>query len=68
MSMPGAIEMSRHYASYRSFERDQAAMAEQGWSLEGVHIAERPGGLLGMLGMRRREVDAHYLRDQFPTE
>ena len=68
MSMPGAIEMSRHYASYRSFERDQAEMAEQGWSLEGFHVAERAGGFLGMFGRRRREVDAHYLRDDFPIE
>ena len=43
-------------------------MAEQGWSLEGFHVAERSGGLRGMLGMRRREVDAHYVRDEFPTE
>ena len=68
MSMPGAIEMSRHYGSYRSFERDQAEMAEHGWSLEGFHVAERSGGFRGMLGMRRREVDAHYVRDEFPTE
>ena len=68
MSMPGGIEMARHYSSYGAFQRDQAGMAEAGWTLEGFQLGDRPGGLLGALGLRRREVDAHYLRDHFPTE
>ena len=60
--MPGAIEMSIQYSSYGAFERHQAEMAEDGWELEGYSVGE-PRGLF-----RRRPVEAHYLRDEWPIE
>ena len=60
--MPGAIAMSVQYASYGAFERGQAEMAKDGWTLEGYTVGE-PGGLF-----RRRPVEARYLRDEWPVE
>lgn len=68
MSMPGAIEMSRHYGSMRAFQRAQPEMAEDGWTLESFNVSERPSGLLARIGLGHQTVDAHYLRGDWPTE
>ena len=68
MSMPGGIEMARHYTSRGAFERDQSEMERHGWTLESYHMEDRAGGLLAMLGLHRQTVDAHYLRPDFPLD
>lgn len=61
--MPGAIEMAVRYGSEGAFRKAQEQMAEDGWELESYEFVGEPGGLF-----RRQAVDAHYLRDAWPTE
>jgi hypothetical protein len=62
--MPGGITMAVHYGSVGAFRKGQARMARNGWELEGFDFVGEPGGLFG----RRQAVEAHYLRDAWPTE
>jgi hypothetical protein len=67
-AMPGAVEMSVHYDSYGDFKKGQAEMAGAGWQLEGFSLVGAPGGVGRFVGLGRQAVDAHYIRDAWPTE
>ena len=67
MPMPGAIELYRHYGSEAEFEQDRETLLTEGWALEGFEPA-RGGGWRSWFGRKDSGVDAHYLRDEWPTE
>ena len=69
MSMPGAIESSKHYESLRAFQKDQPKMAANGWSVQTVHTVKIADSFMQRALHRHAsdEVDVRYLRQAWPT-
>lgn len=69
MSMPGAIESSKHYESMGAFRKDAPKMAARGWRVQAVQTVKGADSFIQRLLHRHAsdEFDVRYLRPEWPT-
>jgi len=68
MAMPGAIETYRSYTSTDDYDADREEMERSGWRVENASTSETGGRLRRLFRRPATLVEAHYLRDQWPSE
>jgi hypothetical protein len=69
MSMPGAVESSKHYESRGAFQKDQPKMAASGWSVQAVQTVKGVDSLMQRTFHRHApdELNVRYMRPAWPT-
>ena len=68
MSMPGAIESSKHYENMGAFQKDQPKMAAIGWSVQGVQKVKGADSFMQRTFHLHApdEFDVRYMRPEWP--